>query len=108
MCSHPLLSCEVDDVVFDLECGMLMRAVWLSFVLFFLAPQLGGAWRLLREKISRAESVLARAKQDGEEELRRKVVEDGVFRHIQPVPWNAWIREICCCCCPCFRPTKTY
>lgn len=72
--------CTVDEVVLDMEAGLLMRSLWVSTVTTTLAPKMGWVVNILREGVSRASDVLEQAKTD--ELARQKILEKGSARTV--------------------------
>lgn len=70
-----LRRCDVDDVVLDMEAGLLMRGLWVSTVTTTVAPNMGWVVGIIREGVSRAADALVRARAD--DALRQKILEKG-------------------------------
>ncbi len=73
-----LTRCSVDEVVLDMEAGLLMRSLWISTIMTTMFPKLGWAVPIVREGVSRAADVLEHARTD--EALRKEVLEKGSAR----------------------------
>ena len=73
--STSLGRCGVDDVVLDMEVGLLMRGLWVSTITTTLFPHLGWVVEIIREGVSRAADQLERARSDGG--LREKILQKG-------------------------------
>ena len=73
--STSLGRCSVDEVVLDMEVGLLMRGLWLSTIMTTLFPHLGWVVEIVREGVSRAAGQLDRARSD--ERLREKILQKG-------------------------------
>ena len=67
--------CDVDDVVLDMEAGLLMRGLWVSTVTTTIAPRMGWVVDIIRAGVGRAANALERARTD--DELRQRILEKG-------------------------------
>ena len=98
----------VDDVVFDMEVGNLMRALWLCTCLRPLAKDKAYMLPTFFEWVDGATQVLEMAQKNPE--LRQKVVEFGVLHEeccklTVPGMKGKFLKKVlqklcCCCCCP--------
>ena len=89
---------DVDDVVFDMEVGLLLRMLWISTIVTTLSSWLGFMRETIRETCVRAERKLTEAKTNPE--LRKQILEKGVLEVVGKLAvLPTMLQALCCGCC---------